>query len=91
MVWLKAPEDVSGADMDKLMERIRLLEDIPDVLDLSVGRNYRPGEHGYQYGVMMTFKDRDAQKRYIGHPLHREIRDEMRGMGVTVSALDYED
>ncbi len=91
MVWLQVPERVSEADMENLVSKIRGLKTIPAVMDISVGRNYRDADHGYQYGVLMTYPDRDAQRAYMEHDLHQALRGEIQGMGITLAALDFED
>jgi len=91
LVWLKAPEGVSDSDMERLMMKIKQLKTIPAVVDISAGKNFKNTGHGYQYGVIMTYADKAAQRSYIEHPLHKELRDEIKNMNVAMMALDYED
>jgi len=91
MVWLKTPEGVSSSEMESLIEKIKQLKSIPAIIDISAGKNFKNTDHGYEYGVMMTYADRSAQRSYIDHPLHKELREEIKIIGVSMMALDYED
>lgn len=90
MVWLKAPEGAPSTDMDSLIEEIRQMKSIPAVIDIVAGKNFKNTNHGYDYGVIMTYADKAAQRRYIEHPDHERLRDKIKTMGVGMMALDFE-
>ncbi len=90
MVWLKAPEGRPGIDMDSLLEEIRRMKSIPSVIDIVAGKNFKNTDHGYEYGVLMTYADKAAQRRYIEHPDHAALRDKIKAMGVGMIVLDFE-
>jgi len=91
MVWLKAPVGVSDSEMEGLMMKIKQMKSIPAVIDITVGKNYKNADHGYGYGVIMTYADKAAQRSYNEHPSHKELGTEIKNMGVAMMALDYED
>ncbi|VAW03361.1 hypothetical protein MNBD_ALPHA04-1525 [hydrothermal vent metagenome] len=90
MVWLKTPDGVSSAEMESLMEKVRGMKTIPSVIDIVVGKNFKDTGHGYDYGVIMSYADKDAQREYIAHPDHEKLRDEIKAMDVGLMALDFE-
>ncbi len=90
MVWLKAPEGASSADMENLIKEIRQMKSIPAVIDIVAGKNFKNTDHGYEYGVIMSYADKTAQRQYIQHPDHEKLRDKIRAMGVGMIALDFE-
>jgi len=90
MVWLKAPEGGTHADMENLMEKILQMRSIPSVIDIVAGKNFKNTNHGYEYGVIMSYADKEAQRRYNEHPDHERLRDEIKAMGVGMMALDFE-
>ncbi|MCF6263826.1 MAG: Dabb family protein [Xanthomonadales bacterium] len=90
MVWLKAPKGVSDANMEDLLEDIRCMKSIPSVINIVAGKNLKNTDHGYEYGVLMTYADKVAQQLYIKHPLHEKVRDQIKAMGVGMMGLDFE-
>lgn len=90
MVWLKAPDGISDTDMEDLLEDIRRMKSIPSVIDIVAGLNIKDTDHGFEYGVLMTYADKAAQQLYIKHPLHEKVRDRIKAMGVGMMGLDFE-
>ncbi len=90
MVWLKPPPDVSSADMEGLLDKIRAMKSIPSVLDIVAGQNIKDTDHGFEYGVLMRYEDKAAQRLYMAHPDHGKVRDLIKAMGIGMMGLDFE-
>lgn len=74
LMWLKNPE--SHADRAQLIRAARSLRMIPGVLRVEAGRAIPAvGPHApqdFDLGVVITFRDRAALKRYERDPRHLE-------------------
>ncbi len=76
--------------MEDLLCRVRQMQSIPSVLEIVAGKNFKDTDHGYDYGVIMTYADKAGQRRYIEHPDHQRMRDEIKAMGIGIMGLDFE-
>jgi hypothetical protein len=66
--------DVTNAQKKHVLEEIRTLKDqIPEILESSVGFNVSPRGQGYEFGGAMKFADAAACARYNNHPVHQKL------------------
>jgi hypothetical protein len=65
---------VTEAKKEEIVAAIRALKkEIPEVLEVWVGRNESPRGQGYELGGVMKFADAAACERYGVHPVHQKL------------------
>jgi Stress responsive A/B Barrel Domain len=65
---------VTDNQKQHVIDEIRALrEQIPGVLETSVGVNISPRSQGYELGGVMKFKDRATFEAYNAHPVHQKL------------------
>jgi hypothetical protein len=68
-----------------------LKEKIPGIVDLSVGRNFSNRSQGFEIGLVVRFRDREALEAYLPHPAHRGCVDAyINPIREDVIVVDYE-
>lgn len=65
---------VTEQQKQNIVAAIRALQnDIPEVLEVWVGRNDSPRGQGYELGGVMKFADKAASEQYSAHPVHQKL------------------
>jgi Stress responsive A/B Barrel Domain len=65
---------VTDNQKQRAIDEIRALQQqIPGVLETSVGVNISPRSQGYELGGVMKFKDHAALEAYNAHPVHQKL------------------
>jgi len=68
-----------------------LKEKIPGIVDLSVGRNFSDRNQGFEIGLVVRFRDREALEVYLPHPAHRGcVETYINPIREDVIVVDYE-
>lgn len=61
-------------------------DEIPEILEWTVGRNTTDRDQAYDFAVVGLFEDRAALGRYLAHPDHRQGVELWRGISDWVVA-----
>jgi len=71
-----------GTNQAKVINEIRTLEGIEEVMDLEVGPFQNLGDKralsDYDLAMQMSFKDINAYKRYQAHPIHLKLKEQVK-------------
>lgn len=70
--------------------RLEALETlVPEVIEISVGRNMLTGEGRYQLSLIVDVADEGAYQRYLDHPAHLEVVGLYKESKEHITAVDY--
>nr|WP_106784417.1 Dabb family protein [Lysinibacillus timonensis] len=70
---------------------LQLKEKIPGIIDIQQGINFSERSKGYEMGLTVRFKDRDALENYLPHPAHQETLTYLQEIGVQDTIIvDFE-
>jgi len=90
VVWIKFAAGVPADRVREHLEALRSLkQEIPEILNLSLGVNFTERAQGCTHGLVVEVRDREALTAYLVHPRHVEVAKSLRSDG-EVWALDYE-
>jgi hypothetical protein len=68
-----------------------LKDQVPNILDLSVGENFSDRAQGFTHGLVVRFPDKAALDVYGPHPAHQHVvQTFINPIRESVLALDYE-
>jgi len=92
IVLFKIKEEATQAQRDRMVAELGALkEKIDGIVDLTVGHNFSARNQGYEIGLVVRFRDRDALEAYLPHPEHRGCVDtHCRPIMDGVIVVDYE-
>lgn len=78
--------------IDQISEALRALKGkIPEIVEISAGRNFSARHQGFQMGLRSLFKSKEDLETYASHPAHVEVLEKMIAPAkADVIALDYE-
>ena len=87
-------EQVEGRSKQENMDRIRqslldLRPVIPELLDMTVGRDIGVGRDTYDMVLVATFADAEALERYQHHPAHQAVSAEVAKIRAARACIDY--
>ena len=90
MVWIKFHEQVTDARKAEHLAGLEsLVEKIPGILHLSVGKNFTDRAQGFTHGLLVTLESKQALEIYAPHPEHVAVAGPLREDTVLM-AMDYE-
>ena len=79
LVWLK--ESGNSAHRRQVIERTRLLSEIPGMLEVRVGEPVASSRHSvdasFDVALYMVFESAAALEGYLVHPMHKEALEEV--------------
>lgn len=91
VVWKYNPE-VSEEERDEHVRRLQALARIiPEVQNLTVGRDQLHLARSYDTGLAAIFRDRAGLDAYTIHPTHEEVAAMGRRISQHVASVDFED
>jgi hypothetical protein len=91
LVLFAAREDASPEDIEDLVSSLRGLKDeIPSVVDLSVGKDFSGRAGEYTHGLAVRFEDTDGLKEYLEHPAHLAVVEKLDAHTTGRIVADYE-
>jgi hypothetical protein len=92
VVLFKTQEDATEEQKERMIAGLASLrEQIPGIVDLSVGRNFSDRNQGFDIGLVVRFVDRAALETYLPHPAHRGCVDQfVAPIKVDVIVVDYD-
>jgi ureidoacrylate peracid hydrolase len=91
VVLVKLKPDASPGQIDRMLEGYNSMkESIPDLLSWSMGANLRR-DGDYDYAMVAICEDAEALQRYVDHPVHRQVAQEVgRPIFQSREIADYE-
>lgn len=92
MVLFRTTPEATEAQKQQMVDALRALkEQVPGIVDLTVGRNFSDRNQGYDIGLVVRFQDRAALEVYLPHPAHRGCVDRfVAPIKADVIVVDYE-
>lgn len=91
LVLFTVSDDASSENVDDLISSVKGLKDnVPGVVDLSVGEDFSGRSGGYTHGLFARFEDRDGLKGYLEHPDHLSVVEKLEAFTDGRIVLDYE-
>ncbi len=92
LVLFKLKPEATTAQKDAMMAGLReLRQQIPGIVDLTVGTNFSDRNQGFEVGLVVRFEDRAALDVYLPHAAHRGCVDtHVRPIMADVIVVDYE-
>ncbi|AHY46248.1 Stress responsive A/B Barrel Domain [Rubrobacter radiotolerans] len=91
LVFFALKDDVSEADERDLLESLRALrEEVPNVRDLTAGRDFSGRSGEYTHALFVRFDDAEALKSYATHPAHLAVVEKLEQLTTGRIVCDYE-
>lgn len=91
LVFFAVKDEASGEEVENLLSSIRGLRDeVPEVVDLSVGEDFSGRSGEYTHAMFVRFEDAAGLQGYMEHPAHLAV---VEKLGATTSGrivADYE-
>ena len=91
VVLIKLKPEASPEQINRMIAGYNSMRDaIPDLLSWSMGPNLR-NDGDYEYAMVAIVEDAESLRRYVDHPLHKEVARELgRPIFETREIADYE-
>jgi hypothetical protein len=92
IVLFRFKPETTAHTKQKIVEGLMALKGkVPSILDISAGPNFSDRNQGFEYGLVVRFKDRQGLDAYQVHPDHQHIVHELiRPSLADILAVDYE-
>lgn len=92
VVCFKLKADATPEQEEQLIQNLRgLRESVPNIVDLSVGRNFTPERgQGYNVGLVVRFRNRADLEAYLPHPNHLPVKNYAAQVCESLLVIDYE-
>jgi hypothetical protein len=91
LVLFAVREEASAEDVEDLVSSIRNLRDeIPSVVDLSVGEDFSGRSGDYTHGIVARFEDTAGLQEYMEHPAHLAVVEKLNAHTTGRIVADYE-
>ena len=91
LVFFTLKDDVSDGDERELLDSLRALkEEVPNVRDLTAGRDFSGRGGEYTHALFARFDDVDALKSYATHPAHLAVVEKLDRLTDGRIVCDYE-
>jgi len=90
IVWLKKKDLCTDLHIQTLLAEVANLADlIPNIEDISCGKNLTDRANGFTHGIIVTLTCQDALASYISHPAHVSVGKKLME-NADILAMDYE-
>ncbi len=91
LVLFAVKEDASESDVKDLLSSLAALEDeVPSVVDFSVGEDFSGRAGEYTHALFARFESRDGLQEYLGHPEHLAVVEKLDAHTSGRLVADYE-
>jgi hypothetical protein len=91
LVFFAARADAASDDIEDLIASLKgLKNEIPSVVDMSVGEDFSGRAGEYTHALFARFDDRDGLKEYLGHPAHLAVVEKLECHTTGRIVADYE-
>ena len=91
LVLFKFKQDASTAQINEAISQLQQLPSkIDDIVELSCGKNFSDRSQGFEYGLRVLLKDKDALERYQKHQSHVSVvENKVKPILESILAVDY--
>ena len=91
IVLVKVKPEFEGS-IDEICNALTgLKEKIPEIVEISAGRNFAGRSQGFQFGLRSLFKSKDDLQTYNDHPAHQDlVKTMIAPVKEDVIAFDFE-
>jgi hypothetical protein len=91
LVLFAVKGEASAEEVDDLVSSIRGLKDeIPGVVDLTVGEDFSGRSGEYTHALFARFEDAARLQEYMGHPAHLAVVEKLEARTTGRLVADYE-
>ncbi len=91
LVLFAVREGASAEEVEDLLASIRGLKDeVPGVVDLSVGEDFSGRSGEYTHALFARFEDAAGLQVYMGHPAHLAVVEKLNATTTGRIVADYE-
>jgi light-regulated signal transduction histidine kinase (bacteriophytochrome) len=91
LVFFAAKEEATPEEIEDLVASIRALkEQVPGVVDLSVGEDFSGRSGEYTHGLFVRFEDAAGLQEYMNHPAHLKVVEKLAERTSGRIVVDYE-
>ncbi|MGH3088499.1 MAG: Dabb family protein [Rubrobacteraceae bacterium] len=91
LVFFAVREDATTDEVQDLISSLKNLKDeVPGVVELSVGEDFSGRSGEYTHGLFARFEDTDGLKTYAGHPAHLAVVEKLDRLTTGRIVADYE-
>ena len=91
LVLFAVKNDASAEDVESLLSSLRgLRSSVPNVLDLSVGKDFSGRAKGYTHGLFARYQTPDDLRVYLDHPDHRAVVEKLDALTTGRLVVDYD-
>ncbi len=89
IVVAKFKPDVPSTEIDGILDGLRSLPaQIPEIVGYEFGLDQAHGVRSYDFALVSTFQDMDAQNRYQVHPAHVAVATRLRAASQSLVTVD---
>merc|ERR1712000_29986 len=89
IVLLSFKEDTTDEQKKTFFSTLDALKDVPNVISVKHGKNVTDRAKGFEYGLVVVLKDRQAELDYQKHDLHIKVLDALKPIKKDVLAMDF--
>eukprot|EP00019_Armaparvus_languidus_P002026 CAMPEP_0168597014 /NCGR_PEP_ID=MMETSP0420-20121227/10364_1 /TAXON_ID=498008 /ORGANISM="Pessonella sp." /LENGTH=96 /DNA_ID=CAMNT_0008633689 /DNA_START=18 /DNA_END=308 /DNA_ORIENTATION=+ len=90
IVLLSFKEDTTDEQKKTFFSTLDALKDVPNVISVKHGKNVTDRAKGFEYGLVVVLKDRQAELDYQKHDLHIKVLDALKPIKKDVLAMDFD-
>ncbi len=92
IVLFQWKDTATPKQIEAVMTGLKGLKDkIPGIVDLSCGKNFTDRSRGFEYGLVVRFRDREALDAYQPHPEHQKVvQNFIQPILAGILAVDYD-
>lgn len=91
LVFFAAKEEASTEEVEDLLASILNLKDeVPGVIDLTVGEDFGGRSGGYTHALFARFEDAAGLQEYMRHPAHLAVVEKLDATTTGRIVADYE-
>jgi hypothetical protein len=91
LVFFAVREEASQEEVEDLVSSIRALRDeVPSVVDLSVGEDFSGRSGGHTHALFVRFEGAAGLREYMEHPAHLAVVEKLDSTTTGRIVADYE-
>jgi hypothetical protein len=91
LMFFAVREGASQGEVDDLVSSMRALrEEVPSIVDLSVGEDFSGRSGGYTHALFARFEDTAGLQEYMEHPAHLAVVQKIEATTTGRIVADYE-
>ncbi|HLZ60825.1 MAG TPA: Dabb family protein [Ktedonosporobacter sp.] len=91
ILLLEPKPETMDEEMLAVLERVKALQEkIPGIMSVQTSKNLNQFHHGFTYGFVMSFVDKEHLQAYSPHPEHKAVSADLRRLCSKLLNFDYE-